>query len=250
MRLLCPACRSEAYVDAPCAECGYRLRLTGGIVHAIAPNRRPDFEKFLCEYMKIRHAEGRGSHDPAYYRALPFQDGQWRIRAVTYKFLESRLLPEQALDILDIGAGNGWLSNRLAQKGHRPVAVDIFTDGLDGLGAAQHYGMSFPLVEAEFDRLPFVGRQFDWAIFNCSLHYSTDYRRTLEEALRCLRPHGQILILDSPVYKRRDWNRPLTGQPRVRINTIGFFYESPDVGAFLWALARENDGSFVGMSRP
>ncbi len=47
-----------------------------------------------------------------------------------------------------------------------------------------------------------------------------------------------------------NWNRPLPTQPRVRINTIGFFYESPDVGAFLWALARENDGSFVGMSRP
>jgi hypothetical protein len=46
------------------------------------------------------------------------------------------------------------------------------------------------------------------------------------------------------------WNRPAEGWRRVRINTIGFFYESPDVGAFLWALARENDGSFVGMSRP
>jgi len=46
------------------------------------------------------------------------------------------------------------------------------------------------------------------------------------------------------------WNRPLPGQSRVRINTIGFFFESPDVGAFLWALAREHDGSFVGMSRP
>jgi hypothetical protein len=49
---------------------------------------------------------------------------------------------------------------------------------------------------------------------------------------------------------RTNWNRPLSGQPRVRINAIGFFYESPDVGAFLWALARENDGSFVGMSKP
>jgi hypothetical protein len=47
-----------------------------------------------------------------------------------------------------------------------------------------------------------------------------------------------------------DWNRPLPNQPRVRIHTIGFFYESPDVGAFLWALSRENDGSFVGMSQP
>lgn len=45
------------------------------------------------------------------------------------------------------------------------------------------------------------------------------------------------------------WNRP-TLPTRVKINSIGFFYESPDVGAFLWALTRENDGSFVGMSRP
>jgi hypothetical protein len=47
-----------------------------------------------------------------------------------------------------------------------------------------------------------------------------------------------------------NWNRAEPKQPRVRINTIGFFYESPDLGAFLWALARENDGSFVGMSKP
>jgi hypothetical protein len=47
---------------------------------------------------------------------------------------------------------------------------------------------------------------------------------------------------------RSTWNRP--GADRVRIHSIGFYYESPDLGAFLWALARENDGSFVGMSRP
>jgi hypothetical protein len=47
-----------------------------------------------------------------------------------------------------------------------------------------------------------------------------------------------------------NWNRPSRSQPRVKINAVGFFYESPDLGAFLWALARENDGSFVGMSRP
>jgi hypothetical protein len=46
------------------------------------------------------------------------------------------------------------------------------------------------------------------------------------------------------------WNRPESGKPKVRINSIGFFYESPDVGAFLWAMSRENDGSFVGMSKP
>jgi hypothetical protein len=46
------------------------------------------------------------------------------------------------------------------------------------------------------------------------------------------------------------WNHKVGDRVPVRINTVGFFYESPDVGAFLWALARENDGSFAGMSRP
>ena len=45
------------------------------------------------------------------------------------------------------------------------------------------------------------------------------------------------------------WNPPKAAD-RVRINAVGFFYESPDVGAFLWAMTRENDGSFVGMSKP
>ena len=49
---------------------------------------------------------------------------------------------------------------------------------------------------------------------------------------------------------RTDWNAAAPNRPRVRINAIGFFYESPDLGAFLWALSRENEGSFVGMSRP
>jgi hypothetical protein len=55
---------------------------------------------------------------------------------------------------------------------------------------------------------------------------------------------------------KTEWNREVRDKwgrvvrPRVRINAVGFFYESPDVGAFLWALARENDGSFVGMSKP
>ena len=63
-------------------------------------------------------------------------------------------------------------------------------------------------------------------------------------------PNGEVLGKVIRKKLKTDWNRPLDKQPPVRINTIGFFYESPDVGAFLWALAREHDGSFVGMSKP
>ena len=84
---------------------------------------------------------------------------------------------------------------------HRPVAVDIFSDPRDGLLAARHYPVGFPLVEADFDRLPFGSSSFDLVVFNASFHYSSDYARTLAEARRCLRPEGRVVILDSPVYR-------------------------------------------------
>ncbi len=73
-----------------------------------------------------------------------------------------------------------------------------------------------------------------------------------EEAARNLKETEKAEILGNYVRKtlKTNWNREQRGRPRVRINAVGFFYESPDVGAFLWALARENDGSFVGMSKP
>lgn len=46
---------------------------------------------------------------------------------------------------------------------------------------------------------------------------------------------------------KSEWNRPAANLNDVRINAVGFFFESPDVGAFLWALAREHKGSFVGL---
>jgi SAM-dependent methyltransferase len=171
-------------------------------------------QQFLEDYAKIRVAEGRGSEDSAYYRALPFSDltgrnaAQWRIRARTFEYFKRWILPRhscyRACDILDLGAGNCWLSYRLAELGHAPVAVDIFTDPRDGLGAARHYPLSFPVIESGFDDLPFPVARFDLAVFNSSIHYSSDYVRTLAEARRCLRPNGRVVILDSPVYKRRE----------------------------------------------
>jgi hypothetical protein len=74
---------------------------------------------------------------------------------------------------------------------------------------------------------------------------SAEQLRTLNETQR-----SEILSRVIRSTLKTKWNRSDPTRPKVRINAIGFFYESPDVGAFLWALARENDGSFVGMSRP
>jgi SAM-dependent methyltransferase len=166
--------------------------------------------QFLADYAKIRSGEGRGSADSAYYRALPFADltgrnaAQWRIRARTFEYFERRILSRRPCRILDLGAGNCWLSYRLAELGHLSVAVDIFADDLDGLKARRHYPLCLPAIEADFDNLPFPDESFDLAIFNSSFHYSNDYLRTLISARRCLRSDGRLVILDSPVYKRRE----------------------------------------------
>jgi SAM-dependent methyltransferase len=169
--------------------------------------------KFLEDYRVIRRAEGRGSDQSAYYRALPYRDlsgrnsAQWAIRGRSYRYFERNVLVPierklaRALDVLDLGAGNCWMSYRLALRNHRPVALDIFDDARDGLRAAHHYGDRFPLFEADFDHLPFRASSFDLAIFNASLHYSTDYRRTLTELGRCLRADGRFVIIDSPIYR-------------------------------------------------
>jgi len=163
--------------------------------------------QFLDDYGRIRSAEGRGSDESDYFRALPFADitgrnsDQWRIRARTFRNFVDHVLSGQRLKILDLGAGNCWLSYRLAELRHQPVAVDIFSDQRDGLGAARHYPVSIPVVEGDFDKLPFGDSGFDLVVFNASFHYSSDYARTLAEARRCLRPEGRVVILDSPVYK-------------------------------------------------
>jgi SAM-dependent methyltransferase len=173
-------------------------------------------QRFAEDYLRIRRAEGRGSDDPEYYFALPFRDlsgqlnAQWAMRGRTYRYFERKILrPMEGgppLDVLDLGAGCGWLSYRLGLRGHRAVAVDLLTDGRDGLGAARHYltRSQFGRFNADFDQLPFADGRFDAVIFNASVHYSSNYFRTFAEARRCVRPDGRIVILDSPVYKSRE----------------------------------------------
>ena len=192
-----------------------------GIVHALPPERAAHFARFMADYERIRAAEGRGSESQEFYLGLPYKDnsgrnsGQWHIRARSYECLIHHVLetPRRHRMILDIGAGNCWMSFRLALLGYRPVAVDLLTNEDDGLGAATHYRHAlpnfFPRFQAEITRLPFQSEQFDVVIFNASFHYSEDYEASLREAFRCLRSGGMVVISDTPWYSREESGRKM-----------------------------------------
>jgi SAM-dependent methyltransferase len=203
-----------------CTTCYFQMLKDDGIWRALPPKRASYFQEFMREYQTVREAEGRGSNNPQYYLELPYRDisghnqEQWAIRSRSYDFLERKILPAvesrvaRSLNILDLGAGNGWMSYRLSLRGHFPVAVDLLASELDGLAASAHYHKqlrrAFPLFQAELNRLPFGDSQFDVAIFNASFHYSENYADTLSEAVRCLRPGGSVIIADTDWYKHDD----------------------------------------------
>jgi SAM-dependent methyltransferase len=193
----------------------------------------------MYEYQIVRVAEGRGSQDSQYYLALPYRDlsgrnePQWAIRSRTFQYLKDKLLPAMetaqplGMKVLDLGSGNGWLSYRLALRGHQPVAVDLRTNDQDGLGAADHFRKQlpelFPRFQAELDRLPFVDCQFDLAIFNASLHYSEHYEQTLREAIRCLRPRGTVIIADTAWYRHEESGKQMLAERRQAfVSQYGF----------------------------
>ena len=230
--LRCPACGKDGSAHSyeslaanhepiACLACSFTNQQEAGIWSALPPARHRYFARFVQDYEHVRKQEGRGAASPEFYLELPFHDltgrntWQWSIRARTFRHIARNILPtlsattlskkgSAALKILDLGAGNGWMSFRLASAGHQPVAVDLLTNPFDGLGAAIHYKSAipkfFPRFQAELDHLPFADNQFDCAIFDASFHYSENYKRTLAETIRCLSPGGTIIIADTPTY--------------------------------------------------
>jgi SAM-dependent methyltransferase len=211
IELRCPACKATA-LDSVCRQCGFSFEIDRGIVNALPAGRSSHYAQFIADYEQIRDAEGRGSERAAFYLNLPFRDitgkhdDQWQIRSRSYFCLVSRVLPTipAGARVLDLGAGNCWLSFRMARLGYEPTAVDLLTNERDGLVAAEHYRRRLPALfarfRAEFHNLPFQESQFDLAIFNASFHYAEDGEAALREAFRCIRPGGSVIICDTPWY--------------------------------------------------
>jgi SAM-dependent methyltransferase len=226
IRLRCPRCGTD--IDAwDCPACKFSIAINDGIAQALPPESIAHHARFMEDYERIRESEGRGSESEDFYLGLPYRDAsgrhreQWRMRARSYDYLVRHLLDgaDHGNRILDLGAGNGWMSFRLALAGYRPCAVDLLANDRDGLGAARHYRTRlpklFPRFQAEIRRLPFADEQFDAAVFNASFHYAEDYEASLREAMRCVKTGGVVIVSDTPWYAREESGKQMLAERRA-----------------------------------
>ena len=211
----CPGCggslaRERSATAIVCPGCGHRYPVRDGVAALLGAEELCAHAPFIDHYRRVRRAE-RWEVEATAIASLPYpasgnpHAALWRRRAASYRALLRTLAARgPRLRILELGAGNCWLSWRLAGLGHSVEALDINDDPEHGLRAAvvlPKISGSLCLVHASLDRIPFADRQFDAVIAAASLHYARDLPGTVAEARRVLRPGGLLVLLDTPLYR-------------------------------------------------
>lgn len=107
-----------------------------------------------------------------------------------------RILPP--LSVADLGAGEGLLSELLARRCKKVIAVDN-SERIVEFGAAKAKKNNLKNLEFRLGDLqnpPIEAHSVDLVILSQALHHAEDPNRAIEAAYKLLRPHGQIMILD------------------------------------------------------
>jgi len=97
------------------------------------------------------------------------------------------LAPRAGERILDLGCGDGALTEKLVAAGASVVAVDASAEQVAG---ARARGLDARVARAE--ALPFAG-EFDAVFSNAALHWMRDAAAVLSSVRRALRPGGRFV---------------------------------------------------------
>jgi trans-aconitate methyltransferase len=113
--------------------------------------------------------------------------GNGRFVAVLAESLVEALQPRAGERVLDLGCGDGFLTQRFGESGVSVVGVD---SSLQMIAAAKERGVDARLINGE--ALPFRA-EFDAVFSNAALHWMSDHDAVLEGVYRALKPGGRFV---------------------------------------------------------
>jgi len=157
-------------------------------------------------YLRVREKEGRLYSDDIVARLplMPNRDSladEWRARSDSASRLTRYLSRRpRSLSILDLGCGNGWLSNLLSKSGHRVLGVDQNRYELQQAARVFSPNPHLFFVETDIFSTPFRTGSFDMILLASVIQYFHDLPALLTMLLRYLKPQGELHIMDSPLY--------------------------------------------------
>lgn len=226
----CPACRSSLTVDGDRLHCpreGLAFERRGDLHVLIAPDDRPlllEADGYVAAWTHLGWIPPIDRlPDLPFIQDRPYR-GIWRQKSRAFENLLEVLGPAQQRRVADVGAGTGWLSYRLAQRGFRCYATDIVDDERIGLGALPRYAVSPKLIEralASLRHWPFHDESLDVAICNASLHYLADVEPAVAEAQRVLKRGGVFVIMNEPIHADATSAESASSSFRSRLRRLG-----------------------------
>jgi ubiquinone/menaquinone biosynthesis C-methylase UbiE len=161
--------------------------------------------RFEEQYLFLRKKEGRVYPD-AIVKSLPeIGEGhplqkEWLIRKASCQRLVRYLhRKRRPLQILEVGCGNGWLTNQLAQLPDAMVTgIDINkTELQQARRVFQRNNLSFFYGDV---RNLFFTTSFDVVVFAASFHYFPSPEEVLSACFNAMKGKGEVHILDSMFY--------------------------------------------------
>jgi SAM-dependent methyltransferase len=110
--------------------------------------------------------------------------------------LALRLTPP--IDIADLGAGEGLVSQLLAHRARQVWCIDNSPRMVEvGTALAKKNGLANLVYKlGDIENVPLPDKSVDSAILSQALHHANHPHAAVAEAFRILRPGGQILVLD------------------------------------------------------
>lgn len=107
-----------------------------------------------------------------------------------------RLSP--AIDIADLGAGEGLVSQLLARRARQVWCIDNSPRMVEvGTELARKNGLENVTYKlGDIEQVPLPDKSVDLAILSQALHHAQHPQAAVNEAFRILRPGGQVLVLD------------------------------------------------------
>lgn len=110
--------------------------------------------------------------------------------------LLAQLVPEVV--IADLGAGEGWLAQLLAQNATKVIAVDN-SPKMVAFAKAELKKKKIPNIEyrlGDISEPPIEPASIDVAVLSQALHHTVNPAQTISAAARLLKPGGRLIILD------------------------------------------------------